>query len=103
MKKSALQPKEERILKTLGTNIKLARLRRKFTAELMAERANISRSTLWNIEKGTANVSIQSLLQVLSVLGMADQLAEIASDDPLGRKLQDTKLITPKRIRKEIL
>ena len=48
----SLLPKEKRILKQLGENLKLARLRRKYTAEMVAERANISRTTLWNLEKG---------------------------------------------------
>ena len=35
------------ILEEMGDNIKLARLRRELTAEQVAERAGISRSTLW--------------------------------------------------------
>ena len=35
------------ILQEMGDNIKLARLRRELTAEQVAERAGISRSTLW--------------------------------------------------------
>ena len=38
------------ILEEMGDNIKLARLRRELTAEQVAERAGISRSTLWRIE-----------------------------------------------------
>jgi len=45
-KKAVLLPKERRILATLGENLKLARRRRKLTAEQVAERANIGRSTL---------------------------------------------------------
>ena len=40
------------ILQEMGDNIKLARLRRELTAEQVAERAGISRYTLWQIEKG---------------------------------------------------
>ena len=92
MKRATLLPKEKRILKTLGENLKLARKRRKLSAEMLSERANISRSTLWSIESGKANISIESLLQVLSVLGLQDDLKEIAANDLLGRKLQDAKL-----------
>ena len=35
------------ILEEMGDNIKLVRLRRELTAEQVAERAGISRSTLW--------------------------------------------------------
>lgn len=96
MKKSRLLPKEQRILKRLGENIKLARLRRKLTMEMVADRANISRSTLWSVETGKSNVTIESLLQILSVLGMADELAHLGENDLLGRKLQDAKLKSPK-------
>ena len=96
-KRPKLLPKEKRILENLGENIKLARLRRKLTAEQVADRANISRKTLWHIEKGSEHISIGMVLQVLSVLGFKNELAEIAKDDLLGRKLQDMDLITKKR------
>lgn len=96
-RKAILRPKEKKILSTLGENIKLARLRRKLSAEQVAERANISRSTLWSIEKGSPKVSMGKYVQVLSVLGLEKDLLAIASDDILGRKLQDADLKTPKR------
>ena len=37
-----LLPRAQKTLSVLGENIKLARLRRKFSAEQVAERANIS-------------------------------------------------------------
>ena len=92
-----LLPKERQILERLGENIKLARLRRKLSAERVAERAGISRTTLWQLEKGTANVSLAALLRVLSVLGLRDDLLRVGRDDTLGRKLQDIELTTPAR------
>ena len=49
MKKAAynIVPATETILKTMGEQIKLARLRRDLSAELVAERAGISRASLW--------------------------------------------------------
>jgi transcriptional regulator with XRE-family HTH domain len=102
MKKNTLLPKERRILQSLGENIRLARLRRKLSTEMVAERAHLSRSTLWGLERGEANVSIHSLLQVLSVLGFEKELAELAAQDPLGRKLQDAQLVAGKHTRKSI-
>jgi len=96
-----LLPKEKQLLKQLGENLKLARLRRKYTAEMVAERANISRTTLWNIEKGVATTSISTLLQVLSVYGMEKDIAKLAAEDTLGRKLQDAKLPVNKRAPKK--
>ena len=95
-------PKNQTILIELGENIHLARLRRKFSANQVAERAGISRKTVYNIEKGIATVSIGSYLQVLFVLGLEKDLASVASVDPLGRKLQDLGIITPKRAPKRI-
>lgn len=96
-----LSPKTKKILAGLGENIKLARLRRKLSAEQVSERANISRPTLLAIEKGLPTVSIGSYIQVLFVLGLAEDLLKVASDDELGRKLQDAKLIIKKRAPKK--
>jgi len=98
-----LSTKTLRILMELGENIKLARLRRKYSAEQVAERADISRPTLAAIEKGQPTVSIGSYLQVLFVLGLADDFLRVAGDDELGRKLQDAKLIVKERAPKRKL
>ena len=96
-KKAILLPKQLKIMTTLGENIKLARLRRKLTAGQVAERAGISRRTLVSVEKGSPGVAMGNYLQVLFVLGLADDFFKIASDDILGRKLQDANLTSPKR------
>lgn len=84
----------ENILKQMGEQIKLARLRRGISATLAAERAGISRSTLWNVEKGNSSVSIGVYAAVLhAVNGMDKDLLLIAKDDELGRKLQDIELL----------
>ena len=44
-----LLPQMDRILSSLGENIKLARLRRRLSAEIVAERAGISRATLTKV------------------------------------------------------
>ena len=96
-----LSPKTNKILTRLGENIKLARLRRKLSSEQVAERANISRPTLTAIEKGSPTVSIGSYIQVLFVLGLADDFLKVANDDELGRRLQDAKLIVKERAPKK--
>lgn len=45
-KSIVLLPETEQILEQMGLQIKYARLRRKLPAELVAERAGISRATL---------------------------------------------------------
>lgn len=92
-----LLPKLQEILERLGENIKLARLRRKLSMEQVAERAGITRTTLWNIERGASKVAIGSYVQVLFVLGMAEDLLKLAAEDELGRRLQDAALTVKKR------
>lgn len=96
-KEFILRPNSARILSELGENIKLARLRRKFSTEQVAERANISRPTLTSIEKGSPSVSLGHYLVVLQVLGLEKDLLSVAKDDELGRKLQDANLTTKER------
>lgn len=100
-KKTILLPKNLKILTEFGENIKLARLRRKLSSEQVAERANIARTTLWAIEKGAPNVAIGSYTQVLFVLGLEKDLLKVAGDDPLGRRLQDAKLLVKERAPKK--
>jgi len=99
--KVILLPKMRRLLEELGKNIKMARLRRKLSAEQVAERANVTRYVIGQIEKGAPGVSIGVCAQVLFVLGMEAGLAKIASEDPLGRKLQDIDLNVKERAPKK--
>jgi len=94
-------PRNVKILKDLGEQIQLARLRRKFSSEQIAERAGISRKTVSNIEQGVPTVAIGSYLQVLFVLGLEKDLSMVALNDPLGRKLQDAGISVSKRAPKK--
>ena len=89
-----IMPDTENILKTTGEQIKMARLRRRLSATLVAERAGISRSTLWKVENGNPSVAIGIYAAVLHALNNMDKdLLKIAGDDELGRKLQDMDLM----------
>jgi transcriptional regulator with XRE-family HTH domain len=96
-KKIVILPKTRKVISEMGDNIRLARLRRKLSAEQVAERANISRPTLSAIEKGSPTVSIGSYLMVLQVLGLEKDFLLVAKDDELGRKLQDAEINTRNR------
>lgn len=93
-------PKHFRLLQALGENLRLARKRRKLTTIQVAERAGISRSTLYHLEKGDANTSLGSLLQVLVALRLENDLGQVGVDDLLGRKLMDAGLEKPRVGRK---
>ncbi len=100
-KNNILLPKGRALLAEVGENIRLARLRRKLSVSQISERAGISRSTLWNIERGKESVSIGAYFQVLSVLGLERDFLQIAKDDILGQKLQDLQLVSKKRAPKK--
>ena len=91
-------PTTEEILKNMGEQIKLARLRRDLSATLVAERAGISRASLWKVEAGNPAVAIGIYAAVLHALGGMDtDLELVARDDKRGRQMQDLNLITRKR------
>ena len=92
-KQPILFPKMQRQLGLMGENIKLARLRRKFTSEQVAERAGISIECLSEVEKGASDISIGIYTVVLRVLNLDKDIYRIAEDDILGRKLQDFELL----------
>lgn len=96
-KKNIILPSLQGILTELGENIRLARLRRKFAASLVAERAGISRNTLRAIEHGDPAVSLGAYANVLFSLSLEKDLQLLARDDELGRKLQDLGLGTTAR------
>jgi len=89
---NALYPKAAKALKDLGENLRLARRRRKITAGMMAERANMSLVTLRSLERGSPNVSMGNYMAVIAVLGFQGDVAKVAAADGLGRALQDAEL-----------
>ena len=95
-RRATVFPRNQRILAQLGENIRLACKRRKLTQTLLSERTGLSRVTLRKIGKGDAGVSIGHYVAVLSVLGLMEDLLDVARDDELGRKLQDIELLRKK-------
>ena len=92
-KSVVIMPDTMKILSILGEQIQFARLRRDLTVKLVAERAGISRATLWQVEKGSPDVAMGIYAAVLHALnGMDKDLLLVAKDDELGRTLQDLKL-----------
>lgn len=95
-------PGTSEILSRMGNQIRLARLRRNLSVELVAERADISRATLWKVEKGDPSVAIGIYAAVLHALNNMDtDLLLVAKDDVMGRTMQDLELSVRKRARKE--
>lgn len=88
----SLLPRLTRLLNRLGENLRLARLRRAYSAETVAQRAGITRKTLYRVEQGDPAVALGIYARVLQALGLEADLDKVAADDALGRKLQDSKL-----------
>ena len=85
-------PSEQKILAGLGERIRLARLRRGISAEVLAERSSISRTTLHRAEQGSPAVAIGTYLRIMAALQLQEDFNLLAKDDLLGRRLQDLKL-----------
>ena len=82
----------------LGADIAVARKKRRISTVSMAERAFISRATLYKVEKGDPTVSIGIYATVLAILGLAEGLGQVADriNDTLGLDLDEDHL--PKKI-----
>ncbi len=81
-------------LEKLGADLRAARLRRRLSAAVVAERARTSRPTLLRIEKGDPNVSIGLYCSVLNVFGLIDGVSGLAdlAVDAVGRDLENARL-----------
>ena len=88
-------PQARRQVVALGKRLRAARLRRKMTQPMLAERVGISVPTLGKLEAGDPSTSLATMLRVLAVLGMAADIDLLAAQDTLGRSLQDNELKRP--------
>ncbi|TAN28923.1 MAG: helix-turn-helix domain-containing protein [Castellaniella sp.] len=85
-------PQEQRLLSELGERLRLARKRRKLSNAVVAQRAGVSRTTVYKVEAGDPGATLGAYVRVLAVLGLEGDLNLLAADDRIGRKLQDLAL-----------
>jgi transcriptional regulator with XRE-family HTH domain len=87
-------------LRKLGRDLALARRKRGIATSDMAARLFVSRDTLWRLERGDPTVALGTLVTATFVLGLHDQLANLASpaSDELALSLDERRL--PQRIRR---
>lgn len=90
-------PRIERQLHELGGRLRAARLRRRMTQATLAARADVSVPTIRKLEKGDSTTSLATLARALHVLGLHADLDLVASNDELGRRLQDIHQVGPPR------
>jgi transcriptional regulator with XRE-family HTH domain len=98
-----IYPSAAKELISLGQRLRDARLRRRFSMETVCVRADISRPTLYKVEKGDPSVAMGIYVQILRVLGLVEDLGLLAKEDLLGRRLQDEALPHRKRAPKKTL
>lgn len=91
-KTAPLLPSVDELLQRFGERLRLARLRRRLPAKQVAERAGMSPMTLRSLERGGSGVTMGAYLAVMQVLGIERDLELLASADPVGRELQDSRL-----------
>jgi len=87
------QEAETAFLVALGERLRLARRRRRKTAEDVAARAGVTRVTLRRVERGEPAVMMGTYVKVMAALGLAQDLVLVARDDTYGRRLQDEPLL----------
>lgn len=87
-----LLPSHQRLLREFGERLRAARLRRHYSMEIVAARANLAVKTLQRVEDGDPSVAMRNYLSVLGVLQLEKDLNLMAKDDELGRQLQDHDL-----------
>ena len=85
-------PQEQRLLSGLGERLRLARKRRQLSNRVVAQRAGVSRTTVYKVEAGHPGATLGTYVRVLAVLGLEGDLDLLAADDRIGRKLQDLAL-----------
>ena len=79
-------------LELMGEQIMLARKRRRFTMQDIADRATVTRLTVSKVEHGDPSVAMGIYARVLYALNLENDIKLIAGDDALGRDLQDAEL-----------
>mgnify|MGYP006327905745 CR=1 FL=1 len=72
-------------LKSMGENIKRARVSRGFSVTFIAYYAGISRSLLYKIENGNPSVAIGAIFAVLMQLGLEKDFSLIGYREGIGK------------------
>lgn len=93
-------PHYSRIARSLGARIRAARLRRRMSQVEMAERMGIDRNTLMSLERGELSVGLGVLVRALGVMGLEDDLGQVAEEDEVGRRLVDAAATPARRARR---
>lgn len=87
----------------IGKSIKDKRLTLNLRMDDVAKKANITRATLWEIEKGRKNYSFFSLLKVLQVLNISLDINTGCNDKPINQRAKKINLKIDKMINRFVV
>lgn len=96
----AYSPQTSVALKLLGSQIRLARTRRRMTVEELAERVGVSAPTVRQIERGGPTVGAGVMFEAAVILGVPlfdEQPAAVGRE---ARRVSTELALLPKRARK---
>lgn len=98
-----LPPAVRRSLAKFGSDLALARRKRKLTSAMMAERVGLAKSTYLRVEKGDPTVSLGAYAMALFVLGFGTALGDLVDPrrDDQGLLLDAQRLPRRVRVKKE--
>lgn len=85
-------PAAQRQILALGQRLRAARLRRGMSQAILAERVGVTIQTLGKLEAGNPSTSVATLMRVLQMLGLGQDIDLLAAKDEQGRAIQDSQL-----------
>lgn len=87
----------------LGNAIKEKRLALNIRMDDLARKANITRATLWSIEKGTSNCSIGTVFKLMDVLGLDFNLVNQENDNNVRNRATRINTVLDKKINRFVI
>ena len=87
----------------LGNAIKEKRLALNIRMDDLARKANITRATLWSIEKGTSNCSIGTVFKLMDVLGLDFNLVNQENDNNARNRATRINTALDKKINRFVI
>lgn len=88
------------LLRTVGQNLRTARVRRNMTLQELANRMHVDARTISRMEKGDPSINFKNLVTALIIFGIEDSVFNLADpdQDQVGKALERQK--QPQRVRK---
>lgn len=87
----------------LGNAIKEKRLALNIRMDDLARKADITRATLWSIEKGTSNCSIGTVFKLMDVLGLDFNLVNQQSNNNARNRATRINTLLDKKINRFVI